>query len=179
MGIPTLILAQTAADSTNIDFTANIDSTYDEYMFVFTDIGAATDGAEFGFQANVASASGFDEIITSTWFTAFHQEDDGEASLAYATSFDQAQGTAYQVFMSNLGSGADESGAGILHLFNPSSTTYVKHFYGRNVTFNYSGDRQYDTFVAGYFNVTGAIDEISFKMSSGNFDGVIQMYGIS
>ena len=79
--------------------------------------------------------------------------------------------------MSNLGSGADESGAGELHLFNPSSTVYVKHFYGRNVSFNNS-DRQYDTHVSGYFNVTGAIDEVSFKMSSGNFDGTIKMWGV-
>ena len=178
MGIPTLISTATASDATSVDITSGIDSTYDEYMFVCTDIHARTDGAEFGFQANVASASGFNETITSTFFNAFHQENDGEASLDYVASFDQAQGTDYQEFMANLGSGADESGAGILHLFNPSSTVYVKHFYGRNNSFNYNGDRQYDTFVAGYFNVTGAIDEVSFKMSSGNMDGVIQMYGI-
>ena len=150
------------SDASTADITSGIDSTYGEYIFKFYNINPATDGAEFGFQANVASASGFNETLTSTWFAAFHNENDAETDLSYAASFDQAQGTAYQVFMSNLGSGADESGAGELHLFNPSGTTYVKHFYGRNVSFNNS-DRQYDTFVGGYFNLTGAIDEISFK----------------
>ena len=71
-----------------------------------------------------------------------------------------------------------ESSAGILHLFSPSNTTYVTHFYA---TVNCSRHDNISQIVhcAGYINVTAAIDEISFKMSSGNFDGAIQMYGIA
>ena len=76
-----------------------------------------------------------------------------------------------------MGSGADESCAGELHLFNPASTTYVKHFWVRSME-NRSDDYAWEMFVGGYINTTSAIDEISFKMDSGNFDGVIQMYGI-
>ena len=178
MGIPTLIgSAHTASNAASIDITSGIDSTYDEYMFVCTDIGPATDGATFQFQFNVAGASGFDETITSTFFHAYHNESDAEANLEYHTSSDQAQGTAYQTFGYAIDNDADASLAGALHLFNPSNTTYVKHFYGRC---NYLGlERSYDSYVAGYVNTTSAIDEISFKFSSGNFDGVIQMYGIS
>jgi len=178
MGIPTLISTSTASDSSSIDITSGIDSTYDEYMFVFTDIGPATDTAHFAFQANAVGESDFDEYITSTYFYAYHAEDDGENSLTYNTNSDQAQGTAYQHLADYIGNGADESAALILHIFNPSSTTYVKHFYARCES-NHQANYAQDNFIAGYINDTTAIDEIRFKMSSGNFDGCIQMYGIS
>tara|TARA_Y100000296_G_C4981450_1_gene160812 strand:+ start:10 stop:546 length:537 start_codon:yes stop_codon:yes gene_type:complete len=178
MGIPTLISTHTASDTANVDITSGIDSTYDEYMFVFTDIGPATDQTGFQFQVNAAGASGFNETMTTTYFYAFHGEDGDDTYFNYEASLDQAQETGYQPLASYLGNGADESLAGILHLFSPASTTYVKHFYSRR---NYYTSLNYtvDAFTAGYINTTTAIDEISFKMSSGNFDGVIQMYGIA
>ena len=177
MGIPTLISTATETDVASIDITSGIDSTYDEYMFVFTDINPATDTTDFQFQVNVAGASGFDETMTTTHFRADHSEAGTGASLGYETGHDQAQGTGYQNIINPIGNGADESGAGILHLFSPSNTTYVTHFYCHGqMTFS-TTCRQ--TFVAGYINATAAVDEISFKMSSGNFDGVIQLFGIS
>ena len=178
MGIPTLISTATASNASSVDITSGIDSTYDEYMFVFTDIGPATDNVHFTFQVNAASASGFDETITSSVFRGYHEEDGSGSSLAYDAGEDQAQGTAYQRLAGNVGNGSDESCAGILHLFNPSSTTYAKHFYARLNAYN-AGNNVKNVFTAGYINTALAIDEISFKMSSGNFDGVIQMYGIA
>ena len=178
MGIPTLISTSTASDSSSVDITSGIDSTYDEYMFVCTDINAVTSGTQFSFQVNAAGASGFNETVTSTYFRAYQQENNVWQGLGYQGANDQAQGTAYQYLLIQMGAESDECGAGILHLFNPSNTTYVKHWYAR---FNNYGqdDTSRDVFTAGYFNLTSAIDEISFKMSSGNFDGVIQMYGIA
>ena len=147
-------------------------------MFVFTDINPVNDGVDFSFQVNVAGASGFNETITSTVFSVYHDEADSAADLSYFTSLDQAQGTAFQPLADSIGNGADESTAGTLHLFNPSNTTYVKHFYCRAQVHN-NNNYAKDHFTAGYFNVTGAIDEISFKMSAEAFDGVIQMYGIA
>ena len=178
MGILTLISTHTASDSSSIDITSGIDSTYDEYMFVCTDIGPATDNAEFGFQVNVDGQSGFNETVTSSFFSDWHNEADSTAGVGYHTSFDQAQGTAYQTLSRELGNGADESTAGVLHFFSPSSTSIcVKHFYSRFSGYVHD-DAAKGSYVGGYFNVTGAIDEISFKMDTGNFDGVIQMYGI-
>jgi hypothetical protein len=178
MGIPTLISTSTASNSSSIDITSGIDSTYDEYMFVFTDVNPATDSAEFQFQVNASGQTGFNETITSTYFNAKHNEADTEAGLNYHTGGDQAQGTSYQSIMGTMGNGADECGAGELTIYSPASTTYVKHFYTRS-SFYRSSDYSMDVYTAGYINTTTAIDEISFKMSSGNFDGVIQMYGIS
>ena len=92
-------------------------------------------------------------------------------------SSDQAQGTAFENLNDGLGNGADESLAGTLWLFNPSNTTYVKHFYSR-IQYYQSGDYSEQFFTQGYFNTTAAIDDIQFKMSSGNFDGTIKMYGV-
>jgi len=178
MGISTLISTSTASNSSSIDITSGLDSTYDEYMFVCTAINPAENSRNFTFQVNAADESGFNETITSTSFRAYHYEDDSAAALGYDGDQDQAQGTAYQNLSQSNGNGSDECCAGILHLFNPSSTTYVKHFYSR---FNglHDSDVSMGDFIAGYINTTAAIDEISFKMAAGNFDGVIQMYGIS
>ena len=172
-----LIESQTASDDTTLDFTSGIDSTYGEYIFGFYNINPASDGATFQFQFNVAGASGFDETITSTFFMAYHNENDAETSLTYATGGDQAQGTAYQQFAYAPSNAADASLSGKLFLFNPSNTTYVKHFHGRNSEAS-SQVRNYDNYVAGYVNATAAVDEISFKFSTGNFDGTIKMWGV-
>ncbi len=189
MGIPTLIKTLTASGDSSLSFVdgtsdVTLDSTYDEYMFVFTDIGPATDGVAFHFQVNATddAGGGYDtSAITSTNFQSYQNEAGTDAAIGYSTSSDQAQGTAFQILTGSLGNDADSSLAGTLHLFSPSSTTYVKHFYARTHCSGTSGAATYaqSDFTAGYINDTTAIDEIQFKMSSGNFDGVIQLFGIS
>ena len=62
-------------------------------------------------------------------------------------------------------------------MFNPSSTVYVKHFSFRSNSYN-ADNASIDAFGAGYINTATAIDDIQFKMGSGNFDGTIKMYGV-
>ena len=171
-----LISSQTATNDTDLSFTSGITSTYGQYIFKFYNINAATDNVQFSFQANAAGASGYNETITSTAFRASHSEADATA-LGYLTAQDQAQGTAYQMLGDGWGNGGDESGAGELHLFNPSSTTFVKYFAAR-AAFYHSADSAFVNHVSGYFNTTTAIDDIQFKMSSGNFDGKIKLWGV-
>ena len=172
-----LISSQTADGDTALTFDSGIDSTYGEYIFKFYNINPATDEARFSFQANAAGASGYDETMTTTNFNARHPERGADNELVYVTANDQAQGTAFQDLQRDQGNGSDESCAGELHLFNPSSTTYVKHFYSR-IQGHHSANHALDIFVAGYFNTTTAIDDIQFKFSSGNFDGKIKMWGV-
>ena len=174
----TLLTTATASSSATLDFTSSIDSTYDSYVFKFIDIHPATDNTSLGFQANAAGASGFNETITSTTFLAYHNEGDGDTSLTYAASMDQAQGTGFQAISGAVGNDNDQTTSGKLHLFKPSSTTFVKHFMSTCSLSNPS-DYMHNFFSAGYFNLTSALDEIQFKMSSGNIDaGVIKMYGV-
>ena len=186
MGIPTLIKTLTASNSATLSFVdgasdVTLDSTYDEYMFVFTDINPATDNVDLQFQDNATddAGGGYDtSVITSTAFAALHDEADGTAQVGYESGDDLAQSASFQNISRNVGNGADESCAGILHLFSPASTTFIKHWYS---TFNGYLHHNYSNndFMAGYINDTTAIDEIQFKMSSGNFDGVIQLFGIA
>jgi len=174
----TLITTNTSSGAATSDFTTGIDNTYKLYIFKFYDVNPATDLAEFTFQANAAGASGYNETMTTTFFYAYHYEDDSVTGMGYNASYDQAQGTAYQQLNVNQGSGSDESLAGELHLFNPSSTTYVKHFYSRTNSYHGDDNASLDCYTAGYINTTTAIDDIQFKMDSGNMDAVIKMYGV-
>ena len=172
-----LLSTQTASGSANIAFTSGIDSTYDVYCFKVININPVTDNISFGFNGSTDGGSNYNVTKTTTTFTAKHDESDTDADLAYRTDMDLAQSTSYQPLGYFVGNGADEDASGELWLFAPSSTTYVKHFYSRVQT--YSGSNYaFDCFTAGYFNTTSAVNSVDFKMSSGNFDGVIKMYGL-
>ena len=173
-----LISTQTASSSANLSFTSGINSTYKEYIFKFYNIHPSTT-ANFTFQVNASGQTGFNETITSSVFRAQHTESGSTASLDYKTNLDQAQGTSYQVIGEQISAGSDESCSGKLHLFDPSSDTFVKHFM-TNFSGYVDGTTSHNNFTAGYINTTSAITEIDFKMSSGNIDsGVIIMYGVS
>lgn len=174
-----LLSTQTASSSSAISFTSGIDSTYDSYVFKFINIHPATDNAYFTFQGNASGGSGFNETMTTTVFYAYHNEAGSDTLLGYIAGSDQAQGTGFQRLINDgIGNGNDESASGELTLFNPSSTTFVKHFIARANTY-WNGTYSMESYTAGYFNTTSAIDEIQFKMSSGNIDsGTIKMYGV-
>ena len=176
-----LLATETASSSATISFTSDIDSTYKEYIFKFIDIHPATDDERLTFQANAAGGSGYNETITSTCFQAKHDEADTDTGLSYQTGNDQAQGTAFQRITDSIGNANDACAVGYLHIFDPSSTTFVKHFICRTQHMvGASGVGSKDLYYAGYFNTTSALDEIQFKMSSGNIDaGVIKMYGVT
>ena len=172
-----LISTVTASSSATIEFTSGIDSTYKEYQFHFTDIHPATDNVDFMVLFRDGS-SAFDATVTSTSFDAYHNEADDATGLAYNTGMDLAQATSGQKLIEDQGNDNDQCGSGILHLFKPSSTTFVKNFIARTRN-THHGDYTADEFVAGYCNVTAAIDGVQFKFSSGNIDaGTIKMYGV-
>ena len=160
------------------DFTSSIDSTYDTYVFKLINIHVANDGSEFRMNFRDGGSS-FDATKTSTCFQASHNEAGSSNSFGYETGFDLANGTADQTIVRNIGNASDESLSGTIFLFSPSSTTFVKHFISETQTV-ISSNQTARCFVAGYCNVTSAIDGITFKPDSGNIDsGVIKMYGLS
>ena len=177
-GSMVLLATETASSSATISFTSDIDSTYKEYIFQYTDIHPQTNSVSF--QVNFRDGStAYDATKTSTSFGAYNPEDGSDPLLAYKTATDVAQGTGVQPLVEYLGSDNDQSCAGILHLFDPSNTTFVKHYMS---TTNYSSqdDLSREYYVDGYCNVTVAIDGVQFSMSSGNIDaGVIKMYGVT
>jgi hypothetical protein len=171
-----LISTQTASSSATISFTSGIDSTYKEYIFKFINLHPATDNSKLFFQVTT-NGTDFNTTLTSTYFIADHDEDGSTTALTYLTSDDQAQGTSFQRLNESTGADNDESISGMLHLFDPSNTTFVKHYMSRSSS---AFEKETDAFTAGYFNTTSAVTGVQFKFGSGNIDsGVIKLYGVS
>ena len=155
-----------------------LDSTYPIYKFEFINMHPATNGVEFSFNVSIDSGSNYNVAKTTTAFEAYQNEAGNNSALTYQAGDDLAQGTGFQELSDGIGNGNDECNAGTLTLFNPSSTTFVKHFISTTNMYN-GGDFSVNDFIAGYANTTSAVDAVRFQMSSGNIDsGVIKLYGI-
>ena len=159
-------------------FTSSIDSTYKEYLFIFTNIHPESNDITFQFQVNASGGSGYNETITSTSFFSYHREDD-VSGLSYSTGGDQAQGTSFQNISDSVGNANDEAVSGWLRIFHPSDTTFVKHFMSCAIA-NMHSEGAYQPFRAGYINTTTAITRVQFKFSSDEIQGgKIQMFGVA
>ena len=171
----------TASSSANLTFVNGtsdvvLDNTYPVYLFKFINMHPASNGA---FQVNFRDGStAYDATKTSAAFAANVDESGGNTSLFYWGSRDLAQSTGVQKIASAIGNGSDECASGELYLFNPSSTTFVKHFISKSNSYHAS-NYTVNQYVGGYCNVTAAIDAVQFTMSSGNIDaGEVKLYGI-
>jgi len=175
----TLLETQTASSSATISFTSNIDSTYKEYIFKYINVHPATNSTMFAFQVDTGTNTSYNQTITSTHFTVGNNEAGNDTLFTYQTSMDQGQGTSFQKISNNVGNGNDECVSGTLHLFDPSSTTFVKHFVARSVEYH-NEDYAVDSYTGGYVNTTTAITRVQFKFESGNIDsGTFKLYGVS
>ena len=186
-GNMTFIKKLTASGSANLSFVDGsssvvLDNTYKEYLFTFKDIHPASDNRDLYVNFSVDTGSNYNVTKTSTNFVAYNAEGDNDRALEYSPGQDLAQSTAFQSLTGGyggIGADADQSLSGYLHLFNPSSTTFVKHFIAR-VNISNQINFSVDNHIAGYGNTTSAIDAVQFKMSSGNIDaGDICLYGIA
>ena len=174
----------TASSSGTLSFTSSIDSTYNIYKFRFIEIHPSHNGnVDFGFQCSTDGGSNYNTNITSNFFDAYHYENDSSAAVRYLGSRDLANSTSFQPLSVNTAEAdADQHVSGELFLFDPSSTTFVKHFISTTQTASDGGSDDFsdNAYIAGYFNTTSAIDAIQFKFPSGNIDsGTIEMYGIN
>ena len=175
--MPLLLFTSDGSDAT-ADFTSKIDSTYKEYLFIFNNIHPETDEVQFQFNASIDSGSNYNVASTSTFIYSYHDEADSGTALAYEATKDLAQGTGFETLSWDTGNGNDECCSGYLHLFNPSSTTFVKHFIAstndyHSENFSIVGHK------AGYFNTTSAVDAVQFKFDSGEIQGgTIGMFGV-
>ena len=178
-GMPELLSTQTASNSASIEFTSGIDSTYDIYKFEFVNMHPATNDVRFQVNFSTDSGSNYNVTKTTTQFQAFHKEDGTSTALQYTTTDDLAQSTSNQQLSGLQYNNDDSSSSGSMFLFQPSSTTFVKHFIAR-LNYMFRAGFSIDLHTAGYCNTTSAVDAVKFVMSSGNIEtGTIKMYGIS
>ena len=183
LGSMTLIKTITASNAATVSFhhgtsSVVLDNTYPIYRFEFLNIHPASNE---DFTVNFRDGgTAYDATKTTSFFHAQSNEAGNYTNLAYQTGNDVAQGTGSATVARQIGTGNDESCSGELTLFNPSSTTFVKHFISRAFAYqNISAQYNSDNYGAGYCNVTAAIDGVQFAMASGNIDsGIIKLYGI-
>ena len=184
LGDLVFISRSTASSSSSVSITSGINSTHKEYIFIFNNIHPSTNGTHFTFNMSVDSGSNYNVTKTTSLFNAYNYEPNSNDGFAYIANADLAQSTAYQPLMAfgDLNNSNDGGLSGFLHLFDPSNTTFVKHFIATTIEIGGAdGFNQYanNDYTAGYGNTTSAVDAIDFKMSSGNIDsGTIDMYGV-
>ena len=178
-GTMVLLSSQTLSNAATVSFTSGIDSTYKEYVFKFIDVHPVSDQKNLSFQVDTGTNTNYNQTITSAFYWAYHNEADTTATLEYYTGGDQNQGNAFQVITEATGNVADECSCGTLHLYDPASSTFLKHFMATTQTAEGSGHST-QSYVAGYINTTTAITRVQFKFNSVNIDsGIIKMYGIT
>jgi len=175
----------TASSSANLSFVNGssdvvLDNTYKEYLFIINNIHPQNDGGYFYVNFSADTGSNYNVTKTTSTFKARHGEDDSGGALSYVSGTDLAQGTGNQpIALDGVGNANDESTSGYLHLFNPSSTTFIKHFIIASNA-DIGNANCVTSFVAGYCNTTSAIDAVQFVQQSGNLDaGTITLYGIN
>ena len=178
-GALNLISTSTASSSSTIDFTSGIDSTYKEYIFKFINMHPATNNVKWTFQSDTGTNTNYNQTITSVDFISQHSESGSASELGEASANYQSQDTAFQPIGQLVGNGSDESVSGTLHIFDPSNTTFVKHFIANTNVYR-QDDYTRQHFTSGYINTTTALTRFRFKFDSGNTDsGVIKLYGVS
>ena len=163
---------------TTASFTSGISSTYKEYVFVITGIHPETDNKKFTWQVSIDAGSNYNVATTSTYLQIYNNEADNSRAFQYSTDRDQAQGTGFNVLCNSVGSDADQTCSGLVHLYNPASTTYVKHYMAK-MNCQQASDYVVAEQTQGYYNTTSAVNAVQFKFDSGEIQaGKIQMFGV-
>ena len=184
-GALTLIKTLTASSDSTLSFVDGassvvLDDTYVEYIFKFINMHPSGDSSPNDFTVNFRDGgSAYDATKTTTFFWAYHNEDDSGTQFGSAGSNDSAEATGTQPLSGNPGNDNDQCVSGTLHLFDPSNTTFAKHFMTVSNSTE-AGDLSINSRVAGYCNVTAAIDGVQFAFQAGNIDsGTIKLYGVA
>ena len=177
-----LILEQVASADSTIDFTADIDSTYDIYEIHVINAHPSTDNVLFQMQGNASGQTGFNEVHTSIYGDMYNNEAGTASDIRFFASggmYSVGNATIYQNLHQNVGADADQNVCGIIRIYNPSSTAYSTHVTWDGTNQMY-GEQLHRVWMTMYFNTSAAIDEIGFKFSSGNIDsGTFKLFGIT
>ena len=176
------ITASNASTTSFVDGSSSVvfDDTYPVYVIKLINIHNDTSDKYLQFNFSADTGSNYNVTKTTTAFNAAHKEDGSYSVLQYETSMDLGQGTGAQRLTAGQHNAADTGHSGTIYIFNPSSTTFVKHFIADISTTGYDGSNEYNyhTFIAGYCNTTSAVDAVQFSINSGTHDGTFKLYGI-
>ena len=183
------ISASSAATTSFVDGSSDVvfDSTDKEYLFTFKSIHPSVNASDFMFQFSTDTGSSYGVSMTTTYFQTYHKEDGTQGNVNFRTGDVNAlhNETTFQSISTadGIGTDADQSLSGFLKVYNPASTTFVKHWMA-NASHYTNDDGNMQNLVAGYVNTTSAVDAVQFKLLSGTTtsnidDGDICLYGLT
>jgi hypothetical protein len=182
-GSMTFIKKLTASSSASLQFIDGasgvvFDSTYKEYVFTFKNIHPQTDNSSLTFQVSSNGGTSYGVNTTTTYFRGQHEEDGSSSALTYVGSDDIADESGFIPLSEDCGNDNDQNCSGIMSIFNPADTTFMKHWL-HNMSGMQRNDYAFNEFMAGYFNTTSAINAVKFEFGAGAIDaGDICLYGI-
>ena len=178
-GSQVLLSETTASSDSTISFTSGIDSTYKEYIFKFINCHPSANGPNFNVNFSIDGGSNYNVTKTTWFFHSRHDEDGSDGQVVYDTGGDLAQGTGNQYISRGIGnSSADECLSGEFVIYNPSDTTFIKHFVGVSNSMEVNASAQ-AAYFGGYCNTTSAVNAVRFAFNTGNIDtGTIKLYGV-
>lgn len=181
-GVVTMNLLSTTTISSDatVSITANIDSTYNQYWFLFTNIHPEENDRHLKMQVSTNGGSSYGVSTTNTNWRAAHKEDGSFTFFGEITGNSVAQSTSSFIINEGMGNPNDGSCSGFLKLFSPSGTTHMKHYETEFSSMNFQSPPQtVHYFTSGQFETTSAINAVQFTASSGNLDsGTIKLYGV-
>ncbi len=177
-----LIQEQSGSGSSTIAFTSGIDSTYPIYVFKFMSMHPSSE-QELVMDFSSDGGSTYDKLYSTTFFRSAHNDAGTDGSVVYVTSRDLASSGSRPFLSVPIGTESDNSCSGEMYLFDPSNTTFFKHFLTKTNIYvadgSDAGSYSQNSFVSGYAKTTSAINAVKFEMDGGNIDaGTIKMYGI-
>jgi hypothetical protein len=168
-----LLQTATASSSSTVDITTGMDSTYQNYAVIYSNVHPATDDVLLQIRVSTDGGSSFDSS-SNYRYSSHCLRDNGSEGLTVNTGNDK-------LYVSGItfGNANNECGNGIVYIGNPSSSTFSTSFNILASNMDNSG-RSSTCNTGGVWTTTTAVNGIQFFFSSGNVDaGVFKLYGIS
>tara|TARA_B100000408_G_scaffold138198_1_gene131180 strand:+ start:2591 stop:3139 length:549 start_codon:yes stop_codon:yes gene_type:complete len=175
----TLVKKNEFSDVANVTFT-DLGSDYKLYLFKFWGISPATNNVRFDCQFNATGQTGFNEALTTTYIRCFNNEANSDNEFEFENTLQQpgASTQNYGILADAVSSESVGSLVGEMYLFDPSESTAFATDYVAEFCYHKNNSYVQRTFVTGFIRTTAGIAAADFKMSSGNMDGTIALYGI-
>ena len=171
-GAWTYISTATASASASVVFTSGLDSTYDQYVIVFTSVVPASDSQNFMFKVSDDAGSTYEATNYDFFLVKGHS---GNGTI----ETEAGPGATAVKLHAFVGNASGEGCSGLIHINNPSNSSLFTMFHWKGVgTDNTPETRMGDG--VGSWNTTTAVDAVQFAFASGNItSGTFRLYGIN
>ena len=168
-----LLATATASNSSSVDFTSNIDGTYDEYIIECIGVVPVSDNQALVLRTSSDGGVSFDAGASDYSYVYLRLMDGSTSNTVY-------QSSAYSGMLigAAIGNTNGENYHGTIRLYNPANTALRKTARYDSIMVRESGDTQRMTGMATRES-NSAIDALRLQFLSGNIaSGKFKLYGV-